>query len=86
MAHKWMYSSGVKRDLQRTWWLAALGRLIEEMIVDLVNDEKAGSVTSALLQMALGECIVRGHNVLHEPVDGNARLLASEIIPRVQET
>ena len=43
-----------------------LVQLIAETIVDLLNDEGGGQVTSPLLERALDRAIVSGHNVLYE--------------------
>jgi hypothetical protein len=43
-----------------------LVQLIAETVVDLFNDEAGRQVTSPLMERALDQVIVSGHNVLHE--------------------
>jgi hypothetical protein len=43
-----------------------LVQLIAETVIDLINDEETRSVNSGLLERALNQSIIRGHNVLYE--------------------
>jgi hypothetical protein len=51
-----------------------LVQLIAETIVDLLNDEGGAQVTSPLMERALDEAIVSGHNVLYELLHGESTL------------
>jgi hypothetical protein len=57
---------GIERIHEEAGGWPHLVQLIAEAVVDLINDEKARLVSPALLQRALAQCVVRGHNVLHE--------------------
>lgn len=60
--------NGIERIHHEAGGWPLLVQLIAETIIDLVNDEAAPAVTTELMECALNELIVRGHNVLYELV------------------
>jgi len=57
---------GIERIHKEAGGWPHLVQLIAEAVVDLLNDEEARQVDADLLERALNQSIVRGHNVLYE--------------------
>jgi len=57
---------GIERIHREAGGWPHLVQLIAETIVDLINDEEAGTVSAESMERALDKAVVRGHNVLYE--------------------
>ncbi|MBI1924512.1 hypothetical protein HYR99_09705 [Candidatus Poribacteria bacterium] len=59
-------NGGIERIHHEAGGWPHLVQLIAETVIDLLNDEETGQVNADLLECALNQSIVRGHNVLYE--------------------